>query len=187
MTVSELKAAPGDLRIFQSFVNTADRVLGTELLTGPRALSGWLHQAGLLGPEAELTPADVERTTAVREDLCALLAANNGVAMSAAVAERLDRVAELAALRVRLAADGTTFLEAAGEGLDRAFGRLFAIVHDARGAGTWPRLKACAQPACRAAFHDFSPNRSGVWCEMRRCGNRIKVRAFQRRAKRRGY
>ncbi len=186
MSVSELKAAPGDLAVFQSFVNTVDRVHGTELLTGPRALASWLSQAGLLGPDAELTPADVERAIRLRQDWRALLLANNGAAMSVAATERLDRVAEQSPLRVRVAPDGESRLEAAGEGLDRVFGRLFAIFYDARKAGTWSRLKGCADPACQAAFHDFSPNRSGVWCAMNRCGNRAKGRAFRRRAKRWG-
>ena len=186
MTVSELKTAPGDLALLQAFVNTADRIHGTELLTGPKALGDWLRQAVLLAPGVEPAPADVERMLRLREDLRAWLAANNEVAMSDAVSERLDRAAEIVPLRLRVAG-GATRLEAAGEGLDYVVGRLFAIVHEARAAKTWPRLKACAHPDCRAAFHDFSPNRSGVWCEMRRCGNRVKVRAFIRRHGYRGY
>lgn len=187
MTVSELKTAPGDLALLQGFVNTADRIHGTELLTGPKALGDWLRQAALLAPGVETTPADVERMLRLREDLRAWLAANNEVAMSDAVTERLDRAAEAVPLRLRVVPGGATRLEAGGGGLDFVVGRLFAIVHEARAEKTWPRLKACAHPDCRAAFHDFSPNRSGVWCEMRRCGNRVKVRAFARRHKHRGY
>ncbi len=185
--VSELKVAPDDLRIVQAFVNTADRIHGSELLTGPKALADWLKQTGLVWPDAGLTAADVQRTIAVREDLRGWLAANNRVPMDAVAAERLDRVAELALVRVRVAADGATRLESAAEGLDNVFGRLLAIIHDARGASTWSRLKACAEPACRAAFHDFSPNQAGVWCAMRRCGNRVKGQAWRRRDKRRGF
>ncbi|MFI6043666.1 CGNR zinc finger domain-containing protein [Nocardia sp. NPDC051321] len=48
-------------------------------------------------------------------------------------------------------------------------------------AGTWPRLKACREPSCRWAFYDHSRNHGRTWCSMNVCGNRVKVRASQRR------
>ena len=185
LVLSELKPAPGELRIVQQLVNTTDRIQGSEVLASPRALASWLDEVGLLDPGADLTPADLERTIAAREALRALLAANNGGPAPDAAAGRLDLLGHGALLRVRVAADGATRLEAAGEGVDRALGRLLAIVTTAQGEGTWPRLKACAEPACRAAFYDFSPNRAGLWCAMRRCGNRFKAQVYRRRQKRR--
>ena len=49
-------------------------------------------------------------------------------------------------------------------------------------AGTWPRLKGCAQ--CEWVFFDRSKNRSGTWCSMTICGNRTKNRAYRRRRSR---
>jgi len=47
--------------------------------------------------------------------------------------------------------------------------------------GTWSRLKVCANEACGRVFHDGSRNRSGRWCSMATCGNRMKSRAYRRR------
>lgn len=49
--------------------------------------------------------------------------------------------------------------------------------------GEWPRLKLCASPTCRWAFHDASRNRSRAWCSMDVCGNRAKARTFRSRAR----
>jgi predicted RNA-binding Zn ribbon-like protein len=43
------------------------------------------------------------------------------------------------------------------------------------------RLKLCANPSCGFAFVDTSINATRRWCDMRYCGNRLKVRAFRRR------
>jgi|tagenome__1003787_1003787.scaffolds.fasta_scaffold20494572_2 predicted RNA-binding Zn ribbon-like protein len=44
-----------------------------------------------------------------------------------------------------------------------------------------PRLKLCANPSCGFAFVDTSTNATRRWCDMRYCGNRLKVRAYRRR------
>ena len=43
------------------------------------------------------------------------------------------------------------------------------------------RLKLCANPGCGFAFVDTSINATRRWCDMRYCGNRLKVRAFRGR------
>jgi predicted RNA-binding Zn ribbon-like protein len=47
--------------------------------------------------------------------------------------------------------------------------------------GIWPRLKICLSDTCQWAFYDASKNRSGNWCSMEVCGNRMKVRSHRRR------
>ena len=47
--------------------------------------------------------------------------------------------------------------------------------------GGWPRLKLCANPACRVAFYDRSRNRAGVWHNVERCGNKINLRNHRAR------
>jgi predicted RNA-binding Zn ribbon-like protein len=39
-----------------------------------------------------------------------------------------------------------------------------------------PRLRLCANVACRRAFYDETRNRSRRWCNSRTCGNRIRVK-----------
>jgi len=48
-------------------------------------------------------------------------------------------------------------------------------------AGNWSRLKVCANETCQLAFYDSSRNRSGRWCSMATCGNRMKGRAYRQR------
>jgi predicted RNA-binding Zn ribbon-like protein len=42
-------------------------------------------------------------------------------------------------------------------------------------------LKACPADDCQYAFYDRSRNHSAVWCDMKVCGNRAKVRQFRTR------
>jgi predicted RNA-binding Zn ribbon-like protein len=65
--------------------------------------------------------------------------------------------------------------------VEGALGRLLAIVAGAQDEGTWTRLKACPADDCQWAYYDRSRNRSAVWCDMRSCGNRHKVRSFRER------
>ncbi|MGV9881539.1 CGNR zinc finger domain-containing protein [Streptomyces sp. NPDC003006] len=54
-----------------------------------------------------------------------------------------------------------------------------------RGAGhAARRLKTCRNPLCRVAFYDRSRNNSGVWHDVKTCGNAANLRAY--RARRRG-
>ena len=76
---------------------------------------------------------------------------------------------------------GDAVVEPRAGGVDGALGRLLVTIADAQREGTWPRLKACAADDCRYAFYDRSRNRSAVWCDMKVCGNRQKVRSFRSR------
>lgn len=46
------------------------------------------------------------------------------------------------------------------------------------------RLKACANDGCAWLFVDTSRNHRRRWCDMRECGNRVKVRRHYQRWKR---
>ena len=72
-------------------------------------------------------------------------------------------------------------LVAEGVGVDRPIGELLMSVTGAMAAGNWNRLKVCANDACQRAFYDSSRNRSGRWCSMATCGNRMKGRAYRQR------
>ncbi|NEC48446.1 CGNR zinc finger domain-containing protein, partial [Actinospica acidiphila] len=67
-----------------------------------------------------------------------------------------------------------------GEWLEAA---VWAQVLLAQADGTWQRLKLCREPACRSAFYDRSRNNSGVWHDVRRCGNAANLRASRARRK----
>jgi predicted RNA-binding Zn ribbon-like protein len=60
---------------------------------------------------------------------------------------------------------------------------VWAEVLLAQRAGTWARLKLCREPACASAFYDMSRNNSGVWHDVRVCGNAANLRASRLRRK----
>ena len=82
---------------------------------------------------------------------------------------------------LRFGPDGAVSLQPQAGGVDGALGRLLAIVQGAIAEGTWGRLKVCRQHTCQWAFYDHSKNRSGSWCRMELCGNRVKARAYRSR------
>jgi predicted RNA-binding Zn ribbon-like protein len=172
--------------LLQDFVNTRDVAAGSDEIDTPARLAAWLSARGLLEDAPRLTDIDLARALALRETLRALLAAHaDGVSDEQATA-RFNSLTSGAQLVVQLDPDGEAMLRPLCAGIDGALARLIAIVYDAIAAGAWSRLKSCRRDACRWAFYDASKNRSGAWCSMSTCGNREKVRAYQRRRAARG-
>lgn len=175
-------SAPGELELVRAFINTADLMQPLDPDADAQALLGWLRERGLTAGGDE-GPAALRRAVAVREALRDLTDANAGAAPTPAASAVLRDAAGRAPLR--LAFDdppAPARLVPTVGGVDGAVARLLAIVHDAMHDGTWARLKACRDAACRFAYFDHSKNRSAAWCDMAVCGNRNKAR--RRRAAR---
>jgi len=178
--------APGALETVRSFVNTLDIDDGIDSLAGPAELAAWLAEQDLAGEGAQelrATAADLRRAIELREALRAHLLAHHDQPLPDGAAQTLDAAARRARLTVRFTGSDTTTLEPEAGGVDGALGRLLAIVARAIEDGTWPRLKLCPADTCQWAFYDASRNRSAVWCDMRVCGNRAKVRGFRERTR----
>jgi predicted RNA-binding Zn ribbon-like protein len=176
--------APGALETVRSFVNTLDIDDGIELLGSPDELAAWLAGEDLAGADAvRATQADLRRAVALREALRAHLLAHHDQPLAPGAAATLDAAARRARLTVRFTGTDETALEPAAGGVDGALGRLLAIVARAIEDGSWQRLKVCPADTCQWAFYDASRNRSAVWCDMRVCGNRAKVRGFRERTR----
>jgi predicted RNA-binding Zn ribbon-like protein len=175
------QSAPGQLELIRKFVNTLDLDDDVDELSSGPAASGWLSENSLPGGERSLARDELERLIAVREALRELLLANNaGEPPAAAALAILNEQSEDAAIGLRFSAAGGELVTRC-DGVDAAIARLLAIVHEAMGEGTWPRLKVCHADDCRWAFYDQSRNRSGTWCDMGDCGNRAKARAYRER------
>ena len=170
--------APEPLRLVQQFLNTNDREGGRDAFAGPTQTARWFREAGL--HVARLDAKEVSRAVELRELLRALLLANNAQPLDERQLAALDRIAERAGVVVRF--DRTRpKLEPRGSAFDRALGQLLSVVFTAMVDGTWTRLKACRRDVCQWAFYDYSKNRSGTWCSMDVCGNRVKTSAYWRR------
>jgi len=173
--------APNELAVLEDFVNTWDLEDDKDALPCPAALSEWLAEHGLAEPGEAFDHEDLARAVAVREALRALLLANNGDELDPAAPVALSEAADRARLTVAVDADGRASVEPRAGGIDRAFGRLLAVVTRAQADGSWERMKACPWHTCHVAFYDHSRNRSRTWCSMAVCGNRAKAQTYRRR------
>jgi predicted RNA-binding Zn ribbon-like protein len=173
--------APGELELVRQFVNTRDIEEGTDELHSPNALLTWFAGVDLLDDEAAADEEDLERALALREGIRSLLLANNGEGIEPDGLRELNRVAGSVSLGVRFDEDAVATLRPASSGVSAALGRILAAVVRATDEGIWGRLKVCSNDACQWAFYDRSRNRSGKWCTMEVCGNRMKARAFRQR------
>ena len=172
--------APGRLELLRTFMNTVDLEGGEDDFSSAEVLAEWLAARGLLAPGTRLSEADRRSAIAFRETVREVLEANAGHGRGADAVERLNRTAERVPLRVRIGT-ASALEPQEGRGIDTAIGRFLAIIHESITQGTWQRLKVCRNDICRWAFYDSSRNRSGAWCTMAICGNRMKGRTFRRR------
>lgn len=154
------KAAPEPLRQVQLLINSCDAHSGDEWLPA------WLAERGL-------GRGELERARELREALRALALANNGFVLDEGALRAVNRAA--ARLSLRVEAPGRLHVAADGDALDE----VVAVALGAMLDGSWGRLKACRN--CSWSFHDYSPNRSAIWCSMQICGNRKKTRDYRRR------
>jgi len=150
--------APEPLRRVQLLVNSIDREHDREWLPE------WLEEHGL-------PPRDFDRARELREALRALLHVNNVGGEAPEAVARLNDAARV--VRIELRADGVVLA-----GAD-PLGEVTAVALTAMIDGNWKRLKVCRN--CEWAFYDTSKNRSGSWCSMQLCGNRLKTRAYRKR------
>jgi predicted RNA-binding Zn ribbon-like protein len=112
------------------------------------------------------------------------MGANNGEPLDPGSVELLNRAAARAKVVAAFDDNASWRIQPVSNGVDNALGQMLATVFRSMSDGTWGRMKACGNPDCRWAFYDATKNRSGRWCEMSSCGNRMKARAFRERARR---
>ena len=173
--------APGELELVRRFVNTRDIEEGSEELHSPDALLTWFAGVDLLDNDAVADEKDLERALALREGIRALLLGNNGEETETVRIRDLNRAIGSVCLTVRFDDKGGATLKPESAGVSAALGRILTAVLGAMDEGSWGRLKVCTNDACQWAFYDHSKNRSGKWCTMEVCGNRMKARAFRQR------
>jgi hypothetical protein len=159
-----------DLELVEAFLNTVDERTfrrhgaahqGGEQLRGQRALDDWLTAHDL--PRGLDLDAAIRLRTALRKSLTG------------------EGTTETFPLRLTFPV-GTGPSLTAGKGPTlTAEDRIVLTVAQAVATGSWARVKLCAAPDCRWAFHDTSKSGAGRWCAMNVCGNRAKTRAYRRR------
>jgi predicted RNA-binding Zn ribbon-like protein len=185
--MAERPPAPGELEVVRKFVNTLDVESHSDELKTPQRLRDWYVSHGLLDRTTRATKDDLHWALTVREAFRDVLEANHGYPVNQPALSTLNEALKQHPLTLQLEPGGMRLAPAGETGTDQALARLLAIAFRSIADGTWPRLKICKSDTCRWAFYDSSRNKSGNWCSMAVCGNRMKVRAYQRRARARDH
>jgi hypothetical protein len=170
-----LQPAPGGLALVQDLLNTRQIGLKAfDLLGSVDGARYWLQQA------LDRSPGDVTWVSGLSDqDLISLRALRTDI--EGLVAARVCDAGPVAQASLVLSTDGEVRLEAGGRGLSRFAAQVWAQVFLAQQAGTWKRLKLCHNPPCASAFYDRSKNNSGVWHDVKMCGNAVNLRASRAR------
>lgn len=107
-----------------------------------------------------------------------------GGGLASADLERLDRLVAAAggARRVRGAAGRPAVVfEPDRRDWNWVLAEVAASAAGLLATGEPGRLKVCGNPDCTWLFYDQSHNSSRRWCDVRACGNLVKVREFRAR------
>jgi len=172
-----IAAAPHGLRLVQDLLNTRD-VGGKvpDLLASRDLALDWLiTEKDLLGDLFDPPEADLDELRALRRELTAVLHGEDAALRSPMVPASLV-----------IAPTGDVRLEPAGTGPQRFSSTVWAEVFLAQQNDTWRRLKLCRNAPCSSAFYDRSRNNSGVWHDVKVCGNAVNLRASRARRRAEG-
>ena len=174
------KPAPGPLVAVQAFANTLDVEDETDRLESAPSFREWLEENDLATSGLEVGSKDLAGARELRDAIRSQLDANGHGG------PRPGRSRELpaggVAVPLTAGADGRLELDLGPAPSVEAFqAQILGLVYRAQLTGEWARLKLCECDECAWAFFDGSRNRSGSWCRMEVCGNRIKNREYRRR------
>jgi predicted RNA-binding Zn ribbon-like protein len=170
--------------LVQDFLNTvAIGEYGPDLL-GDTALAGewaagavreWSALRGLDVPPPALTDADISKLRGVRATIAGLVAGEPLTARGRGAVSASLALSETGEVRLEPAGTGWRWLESA----------LWAEILLSQQDGTWRRIKRCHKHGCDSTFYDRSKNHSGVWCNVKTCGNAVNLRASRARKRER--
>ncbi|MFE4827743.1 CGNR zinc finger domain-containing protein [Streptomyces sp. NPDC056672] len=181
-----VRQAPDGLALVQELVNTraiqqyapdllADRESAEEWLTD--AAEEWARVRGLDAPDCTLSASDPRTLRDLRAAFAEMIAAAGSDAPGS------DRTGHGVPVRLAPDAQGQVRMIPVGRGPQWLESALWSETLLAQQAGLWPRLKLCRSVACGSAFYDTSRNNSGVWHDVRICGNAVNLRASRERRK----
>lgn len=176
----ELAPAPGGLGLVQDFLNTVGiQEHGPDLLADTALAQGWV--TGALGTWSRLRGVDAEPPTLKDADLPKLRALRDTVAQMLASQQVDGRGLGGVGASFALSDTGEVQLIPAGSGWRWVASALWGEVLLSKHAGTWRRLKQCHRHGCDSTFYDRSKNNSGVWHNVKTCGNAENLRASRAR------
>nr|WP_242660373.1 CGNR zinc finger domain-containing protein [Mycobacterium mantenii] len=176
--------APGGVGLVQDFLNTrAIDGYGPDLLADTESAGDWaatavrawssLRDVDLSPPE--LRDADLAKLRTLRATIERLVAGEppsgrgvGGVGASFALSDT-----------------GEVRLDPSGSGWRWLASALWGEILLSQQADTWRRIKRCNNHRCGSTFYDRSRNNSGVWHDVKTCGNAVNLRASRARRRER--
>ncbi|MFC8247749.1 CGNR zinc finger domain-containing protein [Streptomyces chartreusis] len=183
-----MESAPGGLALVQDLLNTIG-VGGPshpDLLQAVQSAQEWLNAAlerwaestgAGLPPGIALTERDLTRLRALRNRL------RGGLNHQSPSSPEPARPGSepTGSLLLTLTSDDRIEVRPEGRGGRWVISALLGETYDAQRNDTWRRLKICRYEKCAVAFYDRSRNNSGVWHDVRICGNAVNLRASRAR------
>ena len=135
------------------------------------AVRTWAAFRGLDVQPPVLGDADLPKLRALRDTIAKLVTGEPPT--------RQGKAAVAASLA--LSETGEVRLEPAGSGWRWLASALWGEVLLSQRDGTWRRVKRCHKPGCETTFYDRSKNNSGVWHDVKTCGNTTNLRVSRAR------
>jgi predicted RNA-binding Zn ribbon-like protein len=175
--------APGGLGLVHDFLNTIGvQTYGPDLLSDTTLARGWAESAvrawsALRGVDAQppaLDDADLTKLRALRTTIGQMVAGESPDERGVAAVRPVSG-------SFALSDDGEVRLEPAGNGWRWMASALWSEILLSQQHDTWRRIKTCHNHQCGSAFYDRSKNNSGVWCDVKTCGNAANLRASRAR------
>jgi hypothetical protein len=176
-----LAHAPGELGMVQDLLNTisAGKPREADLLATLSDAQQWADD--VTRRWSTLTGEPTPSVTLDEEGLRELRDYRNALTEADEPGNGATAVLLSAAAALELHSDGVVRLKPRGSGWRYLISLLLAVEWQAQAQDTRRRLKVCRNPRCRVAFYDPSRNNSGVWHDVRTCGNAANLRAHRER------
>lgn len=174
-----LAPAPGGLGLVQDFLNTVGiGGHGADLLADPERARDWAAHAartwsaerGIDAAPPVLSDSDVSKLRELRDTIGKLVAGDRTPSAPGSVSATFA-----------VSDSGKVRLEPVGSGWHWFASALWAEILRSQQGGTWRRIKQCRNPGCASTFYDRSKNNSGVWHDVKTCGNAANLRASRAR------
>jgi hypothetical protein len=174
-----LVMAPGGAALVQDFLNTGAIGDGEDLLSDPvsarrwadDAVHAWSADRGEEQHPPALDTADLSKLRVLRSQIASLLSGD----LEGSIA------VEGVSTSFGLSETGQVRLEPTGDGWQWWASALWGETLLCQSTDTWRRLKRCRNSDCQSTFYDRSKNNSGVWHNVKACGNAANLRASRAR------
>ena len=187
----DMESAPGGLGFVHDLLNTksAGKPRKSDLLLDLGLAQAWVDAGLNSGPWPPAGTMSKSNSRNATWNICGTFGMNLPVTLNAegdpdaVVRSDVDALPTVwtTATSLKLKSNGMVQAEPQGAGAGHIESLAMTEIFQAQLAGTWHRLKLCRSEKCRVAFFDRSRNNSGVWHDVKICGNPANLRAHRAR------